>query len=338
MTILVSGATGFMGSAITRHLLAAGNRVRAMGRSTDRARSVLGRFDECRQALGEGRLTFVSADVTQPETLLPAVAGVEVIVQAAQFPGAPNEDPGKGYTYMSIDRNGTMNLLGAISEVYWARTAGPGLVRFPSGSPRFLYLSGVTVREDSPVTWDRAKWQAEEAIRGSGLDWTIIRSSMAYGPGDAALNLIIRYSDFMPVMPLFGDGEEKVTPVFVEDVGRVFARAVAAGNAADGATLPLGGPEVLSMNQILRTALSVMRRRRPLLHVPKPAGHVQGAIMQFLPGRPLTPMAVDFSSQGGVADPEPLRKLFPDFEPARLRDALATYLPARGRAERRQHA
>ena len=262
MTILVSGATGFMGSAITRHLLDAGYRVRAMGRSAERARSVLGRFEECRRALGEGRLTFISADVTRPETLLPAVAGIEVIVQAAQFPGAPNEDPGKGYTYMNIDRNGTMNLLEAISDVYWARTAGPGLVRFPSGSPRFVYLSGITVREEAPDTWNRAKWQAEEAIRGSGLDWTIVRSSMAYGPGDAALNTIIRYSDFMPVMPLFGDGEEKVTPVFVEDVGRVFTLVVAAANAADGATLPLGGPEVLTMNEILRTALSVMRRRR----------------------------------------------------------------------------
>jgi uncharacterized protein YbjT (DUF2867 family) len=335
MTILVSGATGFMGSAITRHLLAAGHRVCAMGRSAERSRSILGRFDECRRALGEGRLTFVSADLTQPETLRPAVAGVDVIVQAAQFPGAPNEDPGKGYTYMNIDRNGTMNLLQAASDVYWARTAGPGLARFPSGSPRFLYLSGITVREDAPETWNRAKWQAEEAIRGSGLDWTIIRSSMAYGPSDVALNTIIRYSDFLPVMPLFGDGEEKLTPVFVEDVGRVFTRVVAAANGADGATLPLGGPEVLTMNELLRTALDVMRRHRPLLHVPKPVGRVQGAVMQFLPGRPLTPMAVDFSSQGGVADPEPLRKLFPDFEPVRLRDALATYLPARRRVERR---
>jgi len=331
MTVLVSGATGFMGSAITRHLLAAGYRVRAMGRSAERARSVLGSFNECRQALGEGRLTFVSADLTQPQTLPSAVAGVEVVIQAAQFPGAPNEDPGKGFTYMNVDRNGTMNLLEAISAVYWARTAGPGLVRFPSGSPRFLYLSGITVREEAPERWNRAKWQAEEAIRGSGLDWTIIRSSWAYGPGDAALNTIIRYSDFLPMMPLFGDGEEKSTPVFVEDVGRVFTLAVAAANATDGLTLQLGGPEIMTMNEILRTALAVMRRRRPLLHVPKPVGHVQGALMQFLPGRPLTPMAVDFSSQGGVADPTALRGLFPDFEPMRLRDALATYLPARRR-------
>lgn len=330
MNILVSGATGFMGSAITRHLLADGYTVRAMGRSADRSRSVLSRFDECRCALEEGRLTFVSADLTRPDTLRPAVEGVDAIIQAAQFPGAPNEDPRRGFTYMNVDRNGTMNLLGAVSEVYRAQTAGPGLTRFPSGAPRFVYLSGVTVRENAPNIWDRAKWQAEEAIRGSGLDWTIIRSSMAYGAGDAALNLIIRYSDLLPFMPLFGNGEEKLTPVFVEDVGRIFARVLASPGVADGATLPLGGPEVITMNQMLRTALKVMGRRRPLLHVPKPVGRVQGALMQFLPGRPLTPMAVDFSSQGGVADPEPIGRLFPDFRPVPLRDGLATYLPSRG--------
>lgn len=330
MNVLVSGATGFMGSAITRHLLAAGYQVRAMGRSADRSRSVLSGFDEGRRALEEGRLTFISADVTRPDTLRPAVEGVDAIVQAAQFPGAPNEDSRKGLTYMNVDRNGTLNLLEAVSEVYRAQTAGPGLNRFPSGAPRFVYLSGVTVRENAPNIWDRAKWQAEEAIRSSGLDWTIIRSSMAYGSGDVALNLIIRYSDLLPFMPLFGNGEERLTPVFVEDVGRIFARVLGASGVADGATLPLGGPEVLTMNQVLRTALEVMGRRRPLLHVPKPVGRVQGALMQFLPGRPLTPMAVDFSSQGGVADPEPLRRLFPDFEPVRLRDGLATYLSSRG--------
>jgi NADH dehydrogenase len=271
-------------------------------------------------------LTFVAADVTKPSTLPTAVEGVDVIVQAAQFPNAPNEDPAKGLTYMEVDRNGTMNLLEATAQIFGARTAGPGMTRFPEGAPRFVYLSGVTVCEAATNSWDRAKWQAEEAIRGSGLDWTIVRSSWSYGPEDASLNRILGYSDILPFVPIFGDGEERLTPVFVEDVGRLFARVVAEPAAAEAATLPLGGPDVLTMNEVLQTALAVMNRRRPILHIPKPVGRLQGAMMQFLPGRPLTPMAVDFTSQGGVADPGPLGERFPDFQTTRLRAALEGYL------------
>src|SRR5660397_143999 len=86
--ILVSGATGFMGSAIARHLMAGGMSVRAMGRSAKKKERVLTGFPEGRAAAAEGRLSFVAADVTQPETLTSAVEGVDCIIQAAQFPGA----------------------------------------------------------------------------------------------------------------------------------------------------------------------------------------------------------------------------------------------------------
>ncbi|MCZ7662568.1 MAG: NAD(P)H-binding protein [Thermoleophilia bacterium] len=324
--ILVSGASGFMGRAITRQLLAGGHEVRAMSRSVERAQSVLSRYEVGRRALEEKRLTFVSADVTEPATLPEAVSGTEAVVQCAQFPGAPNEDPKKGLTYMKVDRDGTMNLLAAIAAVYTARTAGPGLTRFPDGAPRFLYLSGVTVSADATTTWDRAKWQAEEAIRGSGLDWTIVRASWTYGPEDTSLNRILGYSDLLPFVPLFGDGLAKITPLYVEDVGRLFRTLVEEPQAAADTTIPLGGPEVFTLNEVFRTALQVMGRRRPLLHIPKPIGKMQGAIMQFLPGRPLTPMAVDFVSQPGVADLTVLHERFPDFQTVRLRPSLESYL------------
>ena len=223
MKILVSGATGFVGGTIARHLLDAGHSVRAMSRSTGKAMAAFAANEPGRRALADGRLTFVQADVTNPATLAAAVEGVDAVVQAAQFTGAPVEDPARGLTYMNVDRNGTLNLLGAIAVVYGAPTAGPSMARFPEGAPRFLYMSGIAVSADSPHTWNRAKWQAEEAIRGSGLDWTIVRGSWAYGPNDAALNRILGYSDYLPFVPIFGDGESLLTPVFVEDIGRLFA-------------------------------------------------------------------------------------------------------------------
>jgi uncharacterized protein YbjT (DUF2867 family) len=326
--ILVSGASGFIGSAITRHLLSAGLEVRAMGRSIDHARSVLGSFPEARRALGEKRLTFVSADVTQPHTLPAAVRGVEVVVQAAQFPNAPVENPARGWTYMKVDRDGTINLLGALAQVYRAQTAGPSMARFPEGAPRFLYVSGVTVSEAAVTTWDRAKWQAEEAIRSSGLDWTIVRNSPTVGPRDVSFNRIIGYSAFLPFVPIFGNGEERLTPVYIEDVGRFFVRLVQEPQQARDTTFPLGGPDTVTTNQLLRLYLQLLRRRRPILHIPKRVGMIAGGVAQLAPveRKPLSAAAVEFSSKGGTADLALLHERFPDFELTPLREALMSYL------------
>jgi uncharacterized protein YbjT (DUF2867 family) len=252
-----------------------------------------------------------------------------VVVQAAQFTGAPVEDPARGLSYMEVDRNGTLNLLGAIAQVYGQPTSGPSLARFPGGAPRFLYMSGISVAADSPHTWDRAKWQAEEAIRGSGLDWTIIRGCWAYGPQDAALNRILRYSDRLPFVPVFGNGTEPLTPVFVEDIGRFFALVIADQAAAADITFGLGGPDLVSLNEFLQSALAAMGRRRPILHIPVPVGKFQGALMQHFPGRPLTPDAVDFVAQAGAvtsADRALLVERFPEFRTTPVREGLESYL------------
>ncbi|HZK48067.1 MAG TPA: NAD(P)H-binding protein [Thermoleophilia bacterium] len=326
MRVSISGATGFMGRSITTHLLLQGHAVRAVSRSAKKAQGTLASLPGASAALGEGRLTFVTANVTDPATLGPAIADSDVVIQCAQFPGAPVEDARHGLTYMKVDRDGTLNLLAAIAAHYGARTAGPGLTRFPDGAPRFFYLSGVTVSASAPEAWNRAKWQAEEATRGSGLDWTIVRSSWAFGPGDVALNRIIGYSGVLPFVPVFGSGEERLTPVFVDDVGRLFALLTEDPLASRDATIPLGGPDVFTMNEFLRVVLDVMGRRRPILHVPKPVAKIPAAVLQYLPGRPLSPAAVDFASQGGVADPTALREGFPDFAPTPTRAALQSYL------------
>jgi len=332
MKILVSGATGFVGSAITRHLLDAGHDVRAMTRSTAGAMQKYATLETGRRALADGRLTFAQADVTKPDTLAGAVEGVEVVIQAAQFAGRPVENPAKGLTFMNVDRNGTMNLLSAILQAYGAPVGaagadkGPAMARFPSGAPRFFYMSGISVSAEAEKVWDRAKWQAEEAIRGSGLTWTIMRSSWSYGSDDTALNRILGYSDCLPFVPIFGDGQAPQTPVFVEDVGWLFSLLVASPEKAADTTFGVGGPDVVTLDQFLYLALRAMGRRRPILHIPKPIGKIQGAVAQYLPGRPLTPDAVDFVAQAGAvtaAERALLAERFPDFKPIGLREGLS---------------
>jgi NADH dehydrogenase len=329
MTILVSGGTGFVGGTITRHLLAAGRFVRVMSRSTSGAKEFYEGTEAGRQAIADGLLTFIQADVTDPSSLTAAVESVDAVIQAAQFTGAPVENAARGLTYMKVDRDGTLNLLGAIAQVYGAPTAGPTMARFPDGAPRFLYMSGISVSPDSPHSWDKAKWQAEEAIRGSGLDWTIVRGSWAYGPHDAALNRILHYSDRLPFVPIFGGGNEQLTPVFVEDIGRLFVLLVEDPGKSADTTFGLGSPDTVTLNEFLQTALETMGRRRPILHIPMSIGKIQGALMQYLPGRPLTPDAVDFVAQAGAAtdvDRALLAERFPGFRATPVSEGLRSYL------------
>ncbi len=330
MIVLVSGASGFNGSTITRHLLDAGHSVRAMSRSAIRAADSLGQTEAGRLALEQGRLTFVEADVTRPATLDGAVESVDAVVQAAQFKGAPVEDAAGGLTYDAVDRAGTVNLLAAIARVYGRAIAGPDLTRFAGSAPRFLYISGISVSSRPTTYWDRAKWQAEEAVRTSGLRWTIVRTCWVFGPGDTALNRIIRYSDFLPFVPMFGAGKESITPVFVEDVGRLFVLLLERPDQSLDTTFGLGGPDVVTLPEFLRLALTAMGRKRPVFRIPKPIGKIQGAVMSLLPGQLLSPGAVDFVSQAGAVSEEERRLLaerFPEFRSTPIREAFAGYMP-----------
>jgi nucleoside-diphosphate-sugar epimerase len=327
--ILVTGATGFVGGTIARHLLEAGHQVRAMSRSTGKAMTVFAKSEAGRLGLADGSLTFVQADVTKPQTLREAVAGVDAIVQAAQFAGAPVEDPGRGLTYMNVDLNGTLNLLEAIAKTYGL---GAEVRAAADAAPRLLYVSGITVSAAGRYTWDRAKWMAEEAIRASGLDWTIIRLSPAYGANDVSFNRLLGYSDFLPFVPIFGDGKSLLTPVFGEDIGRLFALLLANPERCRNTTFGLGGPDAVSIDGFLRLALRAMGRVRAVLHIPKPVGKLQGAVMQFLPGRPLSPAAVDFVSAPAAvtdADRRLLAERFPEFRPTPVKEGLESYLRVR---------
>jgi NADH dehydrogenase len=230
---------------------------------------------------------------------------------------------------MNVDRNGTLNLLGALAQVYGEPTAGPTMARFPDSAPRFLYMSGISVTEASTFAWDRAKWQAEQAIQGSGLDWTIVRSSWLFGPDDVALNRLIGYSDYLPFVPLFGDGQAPLTPLYVEDLGRLFAAMMEGPEMSVDTLFKVGGPDEVTLNEFLHLAIRARGRRRPLLHIPMPVGKIQGAIMRHFPGRPLTPDAVDFVAQAGAVgadDRKFLAERFPTFAPTPLGSALGSYL------------
>ena len=299
--ILVSGGTGFLGSAIVRELLGRGEPVAVLGRDASRIRRQFGDSVEAREA-----------DVTRPGGVLDAaMRGIDVAVDCVQFPNYPIENKAKGWTFEEVD------LKGAINQVDAGRKAG---VR------RYVYLSGVGASPDAEQHWFRYKWQAERHLRESGLEWVVIRPTWVYGPNDNSLNRILRFGDFMPVIPTFGSGKQPMQPVFVDDVAGVAADAALKPEAANK-LFELGGPEVMTMDDVYKTALEVQGRKRPILHQPVFAGKAMGTIASALPvaKRMLSADAIDFIVNPAVADNREVEAVL---KPKRtpLREGLATYL------------
>jgi NADH dehydrogenase len=297
---LVSGGTGIVGSAIVAELQRQGQSVAVLGRDGAKIERAFGGSVEARQG-----------DVTQPETLAQAMDGIDTVINAVQFPTSPIEVPRRGWTFENVDYRGTVHQVDA------AKAAG---VR------RFLYVSAAGADVDSDTRWFRCKGRAEEHLKNSGLEWTIVRPTWIYGPRDHSLNRLLGFTNFLPFLPFFGDGEQQMQPVFVDDVGRVVAQAAVTPEAANQ-VFELGGPEVMSMNQVMRTGLEVMGRKRLILHQPIFVGKVLGTLASLQPllTPPLSADAVEFISRPAVADNANLMRVIkPELTP--LRQGLETYL------------
>jgi NADH dehydrogenase len=299
--VAVAGGSGFVGGAIARELVSRGNRVvvlshRKRAQGPDTAEPV-----EVRPA-----------DVTRPESLAAALAGVEALVISLGFPNSPVEAPRRGRTFEKVDAAGTEALVAA------AKLAGVH---------RLIYMSGAGAAPDAPKHWFRAKWRAEEAVRASGITYTILRPSWVYGPGDHSLNRFLGMARWLPFVPQIGNGRQLLAPVFVDDVAALAADALATPAAAN-VTLEVGGPETLTMDQVIRTALRVQGRRRMILHAPVILMKIATAPLTLLPVPPMRPSAIDFVVQAAPVDTGPLTAALP----RRLRpldEALATYLQAK---------
>ncbi len=298
MTVAVAGGTGFVGRAIAHELFRRGHRVIVLSRRGETARGDLPDGVELR-----------TADVTTPAPLRGALAGVDALVIALAFDNSPIEAPRRGQTFDAVDAAGTEHLVAAARE---------------AGVARLVYLSGAGAAADARRHWFRAKWRAEEAIRGGDPAWTILRPTWIYGPGDVSL---IRFLDFgrrLPAVPMTNAGRQLLAPVFVRDVAALAADALVSP-AAEGRVFELGGPDTLPMRDVIRRALAAAGIRRPVVPGPTPLLKLAAAPLALLPRPPLTPAAVDFVNQPATVDVAPLLALMPR-RLTPLDEGLASYL------------
>jgi uncharacterized protein YbjT (DUF2867 family) len=146
-----------------------------------------------------------------------------------------------------------------------------------------VHISAIGADENSASRYARAKAAGEKAVLAAIPSAIIMRPSVVFGPEDQFTNRFAALARISPMLPLIGGGLTKLQPVYVGDVATAVANAVD-GNAKAGATYELGGPEVLTMREIMEIILAITDRDRMLVSLPFGLANLQAMFLQFAPG------------------------------------------------------
>jgi uncharacterized protein YbjT (DUF2867 family) len=300
--VTVFGGSGFLGRRIVRHLAAGGAEVRIAVRRPERA-AFLTRFGRA------GQITPVHADVWDEATVAPALAGADAVVNTVGH----YVERG-GVSFEAIHGQGAR-------QVAQAATA--------AGVHRLVHISGIGADPASDSPYVRARATGERLVREAFPAATILRPSVMFGPGDF-LSRLASLARVMPAIPLFGSGEVRLQPVYVDDVAAAVVKALATPEAA-GKLYELGGPRVYTYKALVQLVLDLTGRRRVLLPVPYFVWMMLAALLAPLPQRPISRDQVKLMQKANVVSPDALS--FADLSVAATSlEAIApTYLRRDGR-------
>jgi len=292
MKIFLSGGTGFVGGHLRKELVNGGHEIRLL---------VHKKGDGI-----EAGVEQVEGDVTIPQTFAGAVRGCDATVNLV---GIIREFPGRGITFEKLHVEGTRNVVDA------AKAAG---VR------RHLQMSALGTRPNATAKYHQTKFRAEEYVRSSGLDWTIFRPSLIFGPNDAFVNMLAGYIRGFPAVPVIGDGRYRLQPIAAEDVARCFAMALEMPEAICR-TFELCGPDRLTYDDLLDTVGRVLGKQH-VTKIHNPLG-IMKAVVPFFQGFSLFPITMDqilMLVEENICDGS-WRETF-HFEPQRFAEGIARYL------------
>ena len=256
MKVLVTGGTGFVGHQVVRSIADQGHDLKLLVRDSTRSRDLPGRP--------------VVGEMTNKASLRTAAEDVDAVVHLVAI------RQGRAEEFERVMEQGTRDLIAAAKE---------------GGVGRFVLMSALGTSEATRdlVPYYHAKWEMEQAVKASGLEHVIFRPSFVFGRNGGILPTFRKLAKLTPVTPIIGSGEQKIQPIWIDDVAAYFAAAVDRVEAANR-TFELGGPEVVSWNEFwqrLRAAVGI--RRRPTLHVPVGLMRLNARVTERLPGDiPLT--------------------------------------------------
>ena len=238
--VTVFGGSGFVGRYIARAFARQGWRVRAAVRRPDLANFL--------QPMGAvGQVQAVQANLRYPASIAAAVEGAEIVINAAGVKVQRGRQ-----SYDAVHAFGS-------SEIARAARAG--------GARALVQISGIGSDASSSNPYIASKGRAEDAVREAFAEAIILRPSIVFGPEDEFFNRFAALARFLPALPVFGGGANRLQPVFVGDVAAAAAKAID-GVAQAGRIYELGGPEILTLREAMELTLRVVERRRALIPLP----------------------------------------------------------------------
>lgn len=269
-TVAVFGGTGFLGRRVVRHLLDKGFAVRVVSRHPQK----LPRTPE------GGSGTPIFADIHDEQSIAAAVAGAHGVVNAVSL-----------YVERGAETFHAVHVEGAGRLARLAKECG---VRW------LVQVSGIGSDAKSGSLYIRKRGEGELAVREVLPGAIIVRPAVMFGPDDVFLNTIIRLLRWLPVYPMFGRGETRLQPAYVEDVAEAIGRRLRADDTSD-ITYEFGGPRIYTYEDLLRTIAGRINRSPMLVPVPFAAWHALARIAELLPHPALTRNQVELMELDTIA-------------------------------------
>lgn len=295
--ILVTGATGFIGSHLVASLAAQGEQVRCLVRDRKKAE----------KSLPGANVELVEGSTIRPETLNAVLEGIDTVVHAAFMTADRKESTGNHYNETNV--TGTRNLVKSAQE---------------AGVKRIIEISGLGTKPDKPGSYMQGRYLAEQAVKESTLDWTIIQPSVLFGKGAPFIKGLSDLIASAPVVPLIGGGKIMFQPILVDDVVRVIEHVLKEPEQTKGKTYTIGGPEYYSFSEVFDLLLKTMGKSRPKVYAPMPLVGIGAAVMEaVLPKPPLTRAAMTLFSFDNTTAINSVERDF-GFTPVSFRTYLET--------------
>ena len=275
MTILVTGAAGYLGNQTVKKLVELGHPVRAMVRHKAKAELRLKEVAE--------QIEIVEGDVTHRDSLVPLMTDVTAVIHYVAIAMEKG-----GQTYEAVNTQGTINMVDVAEE---------------AGVKRFINMSQNGAKSDAPYRFLASKGRAQEYVAASKLQWTALRPSAIFGPQDEFFNTFARLLKITPlIFPLIGGGKAEFQPVSVFNVVEAVIRSLD-DDSTIGRELVLGGPEVLTLGEIEKRIIQAMGTWRLLIPVPVFVLRPVVAVMQrVLPGSPVSTSLLDMLAVPNTVD------------------------------------
>lgn len=281
MKVFLTGSTGFVGKRILQDLLKKNYQVRCVVRQGSEQKIV--HYKEAAD--------IVQGDITDVDSLRGKLAGCDAVINLV---GIIREFPGKGITFEKLHYEGTVNLLKAARE---------------QGVRRFIQMSALGAQKDGKTQYQQTKFRAEECIQSSGLDYTIFRPSVIYGPGDKFVNLFVRMLKTLQFVPVIGNGRYQMQPVSVENVSNGFVRSIEQKDSI-GKIFVVGGPEKMEFNRIIDIIGSVLCVPPYKLHIPVFIMNLAAEMFDWLSAFPVTKDQISMLLEGNTCDEKPFLNHF----------------------------